>query len=334
MMYWHHGHDMPFDRDKYFLRGVEFDAITYLQLANKLIHSYKKGAISIAEDVTGMPGLCHPQHEGGIGFDYRLGMGIPDFWIRLLKEQPDETWDIYQMYQTMLDRRFDIKTVAYAESHDQALVGDKTIAFWLMDKEMYFSMGVTDMNPVVDRGVALHKMIRLFTAALGGNAYMNFMGNEFGHPEWIDFPRQGNNWSYFYARRQWSLADHPGLRYQYLARWDKIMLSLLNDFELLNAPYPNLLNNDDWNKTLCFERGGLIFVFNFHVNHSVADYRLPVPEPGKYELILNSDDRVYGGFGRIDEQVLYFTQPDETGLLHQLSIYNVNRAVQVFRKKS
>ncbi len=333
ILYWHHGYDMPFTREKYFNQGVEYDAITYLQLANKLIHTINPKAVSIAEDVSGMPGLCQPIHEGGIGYDYRLAMGIPDYWIKLLKEQPDEQWDIHQLYQTILDRKFDDKTVAYAESHDQALVGDKTIAFRLMDKEMYYNMSVSDQHPVVDRGIALHKMIRLFTIALGGNAYMNFMGNEFGHPEWIDFPREGNNWSYYHARRQWSLLDNPQLKYQYLAKWDRMMLQLAVDFNLLNAPYPQLLNNDDWNKTIVFERGGLLFVFNFHVNLSVMDYEFPIHEAGSYELILNSDGREYGGFGRIDESTKYFSfENKETGV-SSLKVYNVNRAVQVFRKQ-
>ncbi len=188
MMYYHHGNEPITDRDKYFKQGVEWDAVTYLQLANHLIHSINPNAISIAEDVTGMPGLTSPVEEGGLGFDYRLGMGIPDFWIKLLKEYQDENWDINFMWQVLNDRLTHVKTVAYAESHDQALVGDKTLAFRLMDKEMYWHMQKDDPDLQIDRGMALHKMIRLFTISLGGNAWMNFMGNEFGHPEWIDFP--------------------------------------------------------------------------------------------------------------------------------------------------
>jgi 1,4-alpha-glucan branching enzyme len=332
ILYWHHGDDMPFTREKYFNEGVEFDAVTYLQLANKLIHTVNKNALSIAEDVSGMPGLSQAIHEGGIGFDYRLGMGIPDYWIKILKEQPDEQWDIYQMYQTILDRKFDDKTLAYAESHDQALVGDKTIAFRLMDKEMYFNMSISDQHPVIDRGMALHKMFRLFTIALGGNAYMNFMGNEFGHPEWIDFPREGNNWSYYHARRQWSLVDNPQLKYQYLGKWDRMMLQLIDDFNILSAGFPQLLNNDDWNKTIVFERGGLIFIFNFHVNSSVMDYKFAVPESGSYELLLSSDNREFGGFGRVDENLQYFTQVEKDTKQTMLRIYNVNRAAMVLRK--
>jgi|TARA_B110001450_G_scaffold246123_1_gene259899 1,4-alpha-glucan branching enzyme len=73
-------------------------------------------------------------------------------------------------------------------------------------------------------------MIRLLTASLGGDAYLNFMGNEFGHPEWIDFPREGNNNSYHYCRRQWSLFDNQDLRYSQLGEWDKAMTETENIF--------------------------------------------------------------------------------------------------------
>lgn len=332
MMYWHHGHDGPFDLDKYFKQGVEFDAVTYLQLANKLVHSIKSTAITIAEDVTGMPGLCSHVDDGGLGFDYRLGMGIPDFWIKTLKEQADENWDIYQFYQTMINRKFDMKTLAYSESHDQALVGDKTLAFRLMDKEMYWHMKKTDHNNIIDRGIALHKMIRFFTLSLGGEAYMNFMGNEFGHPEWIDFPREGNHWSFHYARRQWSLVDNPVLKYDFLAKWDKAMLKIIEENGILLSSYPELLNHDDWNKTVIFSRGDLVFVFNWHVNHSIPDYEFMVPEAGEYKLILTSDDAEFGGFSRLNPSSRYFSYYYAAGKINRLRIYNVNRAVQVFKK--
>ena len=196
MLYEHHG-NLAFDHyDRYFYDGVDKDAVVYLQLATTLMKEINPDAIAIAEDMSGMPGLCRPPLEGGIGFDFRLGMGIPDFWIRYLKEKSDEDWDIHEMWGIMVNRRYKEKTIAYAESHDQAIVGDKTIAFWLMDKEMYYHMRKDDPNIIVDRGLALHKMIRLFTITLGGEGYMNFIGNEFGHPEWVDFPREGNGWSH------------------------------------------------------------------------------------------------------------------------------------------
>ena len=109
-------------------------------------------------------------------------MAVPDFWIRMLKDVPDEDWNIWDIWNILTDRLPAVRTVAYAESHDQAMVGDQTIAFRLMDKEMYTGMACGIRNIVVERGIALHKMIRLVTIALGGQAYLNFMGNEFGHP--------------------------------------------------------------------------------------------------------------------------------------------------------
>ncbi len=332
MIYWHHGYDLDITRDKYFNQGVEFDAITYLQLANNLIHRLKVKAISIAEEVTGMPGICDRISEGGLGFDYRLGMGIPDFWIKLLKEQKDEDWDISEIYSTMIDRKWDVKTVAYAESHDQALVGDKTIAFRLMDKEMYYSMKIDTPNHIVDRGIALHKIIRLITISLGGDAYLNFMGNEFGHPEWIDFPREGNNWSYEHARRQWSLASNTQLKYQYLEKWDNSMIQFIRHFKVTTAEYPNLLNMDILNKTVVFERASLIFVFNFHPVNSIPDYEFTIPKAGNYKLILNSDNPEFGGFDRIDEHLKYFSSFDKKTGNHKLKIYNTNRTALVFKK--
>ncbi len=330
MMYFHHGFTEFDSREKFFTDGVEFDAITYLQLANKLIHDLNKDAVSIAEDVSGMPGLCEEVNEGGLGFDYRLGMGIPDFWIKYLKDKKDEDWSIHEMWHVLNDRVPGVKTISYAESHDQALVGDKTIAFRLMDKEMYFHMMKNDPNPVIDRGIALHKMIRLFTIGLGGQAYLNFMGNEFGHPEWIDFPREGNNWSYKYARRQWSLVDNPELKYEYLAAFDREMLQIVNQYRVLSWEFARQLNVDELNKTIVFERSGLIFLFNFHVSNSIPDYEFYVPKMGAYEIILNSDSPEFGGFNRIDTNIEYITTGH--GTANTLKIYNTNRTALVFKR--
>ncbi len=332
MIYHHHGFTAFDSREKFFTDGVEWDAITYLQLANEVVHRVKNDAISIAEDVSGMPGMCRPINEGGIGFDYRLGMGIPDFWIKTLKEKKDEDWNMDEIWYTLTDRRPDVGTIAYAESHDQALVGDKTIAFWLMDKEMYYHMHKDDPDLVIDRGMALHKMIRLVTIALGGQAYLNFMGNEFGHPEWVDFPRQGNNWSYHYARRQWSLRDNPDLKYHYLADWDKAMVDLVKQHKVLEAGYGDLIKSDDWNKCLVFEKAGLVFVFNFHINQSLPHYEFYVPESGSYRVVLNSDAPVYGGHNRVDDSLQYNTLFDEQQGRHYLKVYVPNRTALVFEK--
>ncbi|MBC7627352.1 alpha amylase C-terminal domain-containing protein [Ferruginibacter sp.] len=328
MLYFHHGNTSFDHYDKYFKEGVDPDAVTYLQLANEVIHQFKKNTISIAEDVSGMPGLCRRQEEGGVGFDFRLGMGIPDYWIKILKHKQDEEWDINEMWNVLGNRRYKEKTIAYAESHDQALVGDKTIAFWLMDKEMYFHMHVDDHNLVIDRGIALHKMIRLFTISLGGEAYLNFIGNEFGHPEWVDFPREGNNWSHSYARRQWSLADNKELKYQYLANWDKAMINTIKENKVLASGIANQLHMDSSNNVIVFERGNLIFIFNFSPGNSIFGYQFRAPEKGLYKIILNSDKKEFGGFERVEDSINYPTDENKN-----VSIYLTNRTALVMKKQ-
>jgi 1,4-alpha-glucan branching enzyme len=328
MLYFHHGHTSFDHYDKYFKEGVDWDAVTYLQLANAVIHEFKKNSISIAEDVSGMPGLSREPEDGGVGFDFRLAMGIPDYWIKILKERTDEQWDIHEMWGILSNRRYKEKTIAYAESHDQALVGDKTIAFWLMDKEMYFQMHVDDPNLVIDRGIALHKMLRLFTISLGGEGYLNFIGNEFGHPEWIDFPREGNNWSYKYARRQWSLMDRGDLKYKYLSDWDKAMIHFVKDSKVLAAADAKQINMDAANKVIIYEKNGLIFIFNFSTGNSIFGYKFWVPAKGNYRIMLNSDRKEFGGFERVDDSIDYPTNEDQ-----QVSIYLTNRTALVMKKK-
>lgn len=347
MIYYHHGYADFDSRDKFFNEDVNLDAMLYLTLANRLVHDLRPSGVTIAEDVSGMPGMAVSISDGGVGFDYRLAMAIPDFWIRYLKEVEDHQWDLWEMWSVMTNRLPGVRTVAYCESHDQALVGDKTIAFRLMDKEMYWSMGRGSQNLVVDRGIALHKMIRLLTITLGGNAYMNFMGNEFGHPEWIDFPRAENGWSYARARRQWSLVENPELRYADLERFDKAMVALVKNFHILRSGYAYNLLNDNDNKTMVFEHGGLVFVMNWHPTASVMNYRIPVPVAGKYRIVLNSDGVAFGGFARLDPGVEYFTESvsssschssgasagsydSEGEVRHYLSIYNISRAALVF----
>ncbi len=335
MIYTHHGYTEFDSREKYFDSTINVNALTYLTLANKLIHDLHPTAVTIAEDVSGMPGMCYSISDGGVGFDYRLGMAIPDFWIKLLKDIPDEKWDIWEMWELLCNRLPDVKTIAYAESHDQALVGDKTIAFRLMDRYMYTDMDRQTPNVIVDRGIALHKMIRLLTIAIGGNGYLNFMGNEFGHPEWIDFPREGNGWSYAHARRQWSLASNGFLRYAFLEEFDKAMLALVKKYNLLGCGYAYNLLMDNTNNTMVFNHGDIIFVFNWHISASIPDYVIPVPAPGKYKVILSTDDVKFGGLDRIDESQYYFSYPvkgTDGVTRHYMKIYNINRAALVFKK--
>ncbi len=330
MLYYHHGYTDFAENsyNAYFGNEVNREALLYLTLANKLVKDVKPSAITIAEDVSGMPGLVASIEDGGVGFNYRLAMAIPDFWIRYLKDVPDEEWDLTEMWSVMNSRLHDVDTIAYSESHDQAMVGDKTIAFRLMDSEMYWNMNKESQSLVVDRGIALHKLIRFFTITLGGNAYLNFMGNEFGHPEWIDFPREGNGWSYQHARRQWSLADNDLLRYGQLQAFDTAMVRVVRRHHLLRSGYAYNLMTNQGDKTIAFEQAGLLFVFNWHSSGSWIDYEVPVPMPGEYRIILDSDAKEFGGFGRIDHNEHYFSYEREGRFF--IKIYNINRSALVF----
>lgn len=328
MLYKNHGIGETFDNPwKYFGDNVDNDAVTYLQLANDLIHSIDNHNITIAEDVSGMPGICAAIEDGGIGFDYRLGMGLPDFWIKVLKDQTDEQWNMHEFFYTMNNRLSDVKTIAYAESHDQALVGDKTIAFRLMDKEMYTSMAKNQPNLIVDRGIALHKMIRFFTICLGGDAWLNFMGNEFGHPEWIDFPRYDNGWSYKYARRQWSLADADYLKYHWLGDFDKAMLDFVKRSKVMQAAQAWLLNADEEHKTIVFERNNYIFVFNWG-QQSIPNYTINVKKTGDYRIVFSTDEQCFGGYGNIDKNTVFPSEIIDNQIY--MKIYNVSRTAVVY----
>ncbi|MBE6538025.1 MAG: 1,4-alpha-glucan-branching enzyme [Ruminococcaceae bacterium] len=313
MLYHDHGLGSAFSSyDMYFSMNTDTEAVTYLQLANELIHEMKANAVTVAEDMSGMPGMCIPIKDGGIGFDYRLSMGVPDLWIKTLKESRDEEWDIGKIWYELTTRRPGEKNIGYSESHDQALVGDKTLMFRLCDAEMYTGMSKFCENPIIDRGIALHKMIRLLTASLAGEGYLNFMGNEFGHPEWIDFPREGNGWSYHYCRRQWNLVDRDDLRYGELQNFDAAMIELLSSGKILTKKTENRwLHQDD--KIIIYNKGDYVFVFNFHPEKSFDGYFVPVPKEGKYKVVLSSDDGTFGGQGRVDATVKYNAESTPDG---------------------
>ncbi len=317
MIYSSHGLGEDFSSyADYYNGNQDGDAICYLTLANKLIHQVKKNAITIAEEMSGMPGLACPIKDGGMGFDYRLAMGIPDFWIKMIKEVKDEDWKAGHILYEMTNRRSDEKTISYAESHDQALVGDKTIIFRLCDADMYWHFQHGNSTFMVDRGIALHKMIRLITASTINGGYLNFMGNEFGHPEWIDFPRDGNGWSYKYARRQWDLVDNPDLYFSDLNRFDQAMIHLLNkhlsiveDENGKHLPWVMKWWDNEGDQIVAYSRGKLLFVFNWNGQKSFTDYGILVPE-GSYHVVLNTDSPEFAGFGLADDSVRHFTQSD------------------------
>ncbi len=306
MIYHDHGLGAAFtDYSKYFSLNTDTEALTYLQLANKLIREVNPKAVTIAEDMSGMPGMCLPIEDGGIGFDYRLSMGVPDLWIKLLKTTRDEDWNMWHIWHELSSHRPAEKTIGYAESHDQALVGDKTIIFWLCDSAMYTHMSkLGEGSTVIDRGIALHKMIRLITMSLVGEGYLNFMGNEFGHPEWIDFPREGNGWSHYYCRRQWHLADDKNLKYEWMLEFDRAMIEVSKDKKIFNRDARPLFI-DEQAQVLVYERNDAIFAFNFSPYNSYDGYFINTPSAGEYTPVLSTDDEKFGGFDRIATDITY-----------------------------
>jgi len=333
MLYLHHGLGKDFvSYEDYFNGQEDEDALLYLALANALIHEIKEGSLSIAEEMSGMPGTTLPGEEGGLGFDFRLSMGVPDFWIKLIKEKRDEDWEVGQLFHELTQHRPEEQVISYAESHDQALVGDKTIIFRLADKEMYDFMAKDRSNLIIDRAIALHKMIRLLTLSTAQGGYLNFMGNEFGHPEWIDFPREGNQWSYRYARRQWSLYDNELLRFRDLGLFDRAMIELARNWQLTALKDTRLLVAQNNDQVLAFERGPLLFVFNFNPATSFTDYGLPVPA-GKFKLLLSTDEARFGGFDRVDHKMTYFSRPSGSGKSqHHLPLYLPARMAMVLKR--
>ena len=335
MLYRSHGLGEDFNGyGSYYNLNQDGDAICYLTLVNKLIHEVNPNAITVAEEVSGIPGLASKISDGGFGFDYRMAMGIPDFWIKLIKEVKDEDWKAGHILWELTNRRADEKTISYAESHDQALVGDKTIIFRLIDADMYWHMSKGDENFMVERGVALHKMIRLITATTINGGYLNFMGNEFGHPEWIDFPREGNGWSYTYARRQWNLVDNPDYIYHGLGEFDRVMIKTITSVPAFNETPVVLLWDKDDDQIVAYQRDKLIFVFNFNGTKSFTDYGI-LTEPGSYKVILNTDNPVFGGRGLIDESIEHFTQPGPGDIPGKewLKLYIPARSAIVLKKQ-
>ncbi len=328
MLYHNHGLGQAFGSyDDYTGDNVELDALAYLRMASRLAHAVRPDAMLIAEDMSAFPGLAAPIAEGGIGFDYRLSMGVPDLWIKTIKERRDEDWQLSHLFRELTAHRPEEHTISYAESHDQALVGDKTLIFRLIDKDMYDHMQVDDDNLVVERGVALHKMVRLLTASTHAGGYLNFMGNEFGHPEWIDFPREGNDWSYHYARRQWSLADNPRLRYGQLAAFDRAMTALVAEMSEDGYHYVAI---DDARGLLSYIRDGLLFVYNFSPATSYVGHAISAA-PGRYRVVLTSDDPAYGGHGHVDTSLDYHTVSDDPDTA--LKLYIPSRTALVLRRQ-
>ncbi|MDO5688837.1 MAG: alpha amylase C-terminal domain-containing protein [Tissierellia bacterium] len=334
MLYLDHGMGTDFDSySKYFSMNTDVEAITYLQLASSLVKEINPQAIAIAEDMSGMPGMCLPIDKGGIGFDYRLSMGMPDYWIRTLKKS-DDHWDMHEMYHELSTTRPSEKRIGYVESHDQALVGDKTVIFRMADKEMYTDMNKFGENLIIDRAIALSKMIRFATIAMGSDGYLNFMGNEFGHPEWIDFPREGNNWSFEHCRRQWSLAEKDYLRYKGLNEFDKAMIHFMKENDLMGTEHPEVLWRDNGRKVIAIRKKGRLFLFNFHPTESYEGFELPTHDQGAYRVVLDTDEQRFGGMGgRISHDYEYPVFPMKMDPEYQgITLYCPSRTAMVLEK--
>lgn len=331
MIYKNHGRGENFDNySKYFSMNTDIEAINYLQLANELIREIKPKAITIAEDMSAMPGMCLPVKFGGVGFDYRLAMGMPDFWEKTLKKR-DEDWDLGNMWYELSTHRPEEKRIAYVESHDQALVGSKTTIFQLADKEMYWHMDKNSENIIIDRAIALHKMIRWITISMGSDGYLNFMGNEAGHPEWIDFPREGNGYSYDYAKRKWSILDATYLKYSYLGEFDQAMLKFAQKHKQLGSTIFRLwLDND--RKVIAFRNKEIIYIFNFHPTNSYESFAIPIHDTGKYRTVLDTDESRFGGLDRISKDYIYTAEKLECTDYDGIKIYIPSRTAIALEK--
>lgn len=331
MIYKNHGRGENFDNySKYFSMNTNIEAINYLQLANELIREIKPKVITIAEDMSAMPGMCLPVKFGGVGFDYRLAMGMPDFWEKTLKKR-DEDWDLGNMWYELSTHRPEEKRIAYVESHDQALVGSKTTIFQLADKEMYWHMDKNSENIIIDRAIALHKMIRWITISMGSDGYLNFMGNEAGHPEWIDFPREGNGYSYDYAKRKWSILDAAYLKYSYLGEFDKAMLKFAQKHKQLGSTIFRLwLDND--RKVIAFRNKEIIYIFNFHPTNSYESFAIPIHDTGKFRTVLDTDESRFGGLDRISKDYIYTAEKLECTDYDGIKIYIPSRTAIALEK--
>ena len=185
------------------------------------------------------------------------------------------------------------------------VVGHKTEVAGVSRSEGHLSLA--DEFPFcVSSSVALHKMIRLITASTINGGYLNFMGNEFGHPEWVDFPREGNDWSHKYARRQWSLADNEEYLYHDLNAFDQDMIKLVSKERKFNEwPIEKIWDNEK-DQVIAYRRKDLLFVYNFNPTLSFTDYGILIKK-GTYEVVLDSDNKRYGGFALNDDYILHHT---------------------------
>ena len=310
MLYSHHGIDYNFTGNykEYFNEFFNLESSVYLMLANSLIHKLNPEAITIAEDFSGTPGLCRPVEEGGLGFDYKLNMKICDKWKQYLLYKKDEEWNIEDIIYTLKNRRYKEKNISYCESHDQSFVGNCSLSSLLFSSERFWNMSNNSPEtPVIGRGISLHKMIRLLTFALGGEGYLSFMGNEFGCPDSLDFPKKENRFSYSHSRRRWDLCDNKDLRYRFLYKWEIIMNILEEIFHFIESEEEYISTKHEDDKVIVFEKGVLLFIFNFHPVKDFQDYQIGTKWGTPHKIILDSDEKRFMGKGRLNHTSSYST---------------------------
>lgn len=294
----------------------------YIALANHLIHEINPKGISIAEEFSGMPGLTCLPKDGGLGFDARFAMGIPDYWEKFIKKPQD----LGSMWYEMNNHRPYDHTISYVECHDQCINGHDAMIWRLLGDDMYNAMLMETETWKVSRGLAFYRLMRLITLATADKGYLNFMGNEFGHPEWLDAEE--------HAHRQWRLAEDTSLKYACLNAWDQAQMQLVSDnIESFKTPAMFRYIHED-KRLLAFERGALLFVFNFNETQAFSDLCFAVT-PGKYLEILSSDERRFAGHDnlRITEPPLeHFTQPCFDPNLGDITLYIPPMIVLVLKR--
>ncbi|CED82984.1 1,4-alpha-glucan branching enzyme/starch branching enzyme II [Phaffia rhodozyma] len=288
---------------QYFSSDTDHAGVEYFMLANHIIKTLFPFVTTIAEDTAGFPTLALSTDIGGLGFDYRLTLGPAYHLFHLLKTEPDDAnWSVRDIVASLGNRRLQLgeKTIAFVESHDQCIEGGKTMSQWLFDDEIYTQMSVFQTpTPKVERAMALHKMLRLMVFAFAGEGYMNFMGNEFGHPEWLVFPSVQNGFHTTHCRRQWDLADFSrDLRYRDLARFDREMLEAEERGQWGSAELGHVWTQDEDSRLVVFTRANHLFIFNWNTKLPAKDDNLPIPEPwaleGQYRIELSTTSGVAG----------------------------------------
>lgn len=331
MMYTHNGFaTFTGELEEYCNQYVDRDALMYLILANDILHALHPNIITIAEDATYYPGLCEATSQGGLGFDYYVNLSASEMWLSFLEKVPDNEWSMSKIVTTLMgNRQYTNKMLLYAENHSQSISGGRSFAEILFGGKEDRPAESTDS---LLRGCSLHKLIRLITFSIGGCAYLNFMGNEFGHPKGVEFPTASNNNSFELANRRWELLNNDGIHHA-LFLFDKDMMKLEQNERVLSRGLPNVHHVKDDTMVISYTRGPVLFIFNFHPTNSYEKYIVGVEEAGEYQVIMNTDEKNYGGQGMIngDQYVQKTIRKRCDGLQNCLQVPLPSRTAQVYK---